>query len=124
MSVDETGITRRVSGIATNWRLTITGRGYWVAIPLVGHGIPLAHALHLHYMRMPHVAWMDWPGIVGQVVRVDGYLGGRRPTGTVGTYHIDTVAGLRIFADYVARPGLTEAVFQSPPRGSDRETTG
>lgn len=127
-TIDETGSTARVVGQASNWRLTVAGRrgSYWEAKPIVGHGMPVEHAVLLHMTPMPAAAWLDFPRILGALVRADGYPGGLYPERTIPRYHIDTVAGLRMFADFVARPGLTEAVIESPCpySGSDHEVEG
>lgn len=122
-----------VQATAGNWRLTCWG-GLWSAAPILGNGMPLAHAIHLHEMPMPGSAWGMRHAIAGQVIRVEGHAGRPHPkayadacnskTGTVTRYHIDTVGGLRVFADYVRRPGLTEAVIQSPCRHSGRGPRG
>lgn len=54
---------------------------YWAAAMHNGAPIPLEEAVHLDNM---------W----GQVLRVNGHGGGQRPTGTVGSYHIDRPDGL------------------------------
>ena len=119
-TVDDEGC---VVGFAGHWRLTRNGRrGYWEAKPISGWGLPLAHAIALHEQAMPGGAWGLHPAIAGAVIRVDGSAGAPHPAqwarscngdGTVTRYHIDTVGGLRVFCDYVKRPGLAEATIAS-----------
>lgn len=114
-----------VQAAAGNWRFKSYG-GLWSAVPILGWGMPLAHAVYLHHIELPGGAW-GLRSIAGQLIRVGGSAGAPHPHDwgqeTVERYHIDTVAGLRIFADYVRRPGLTEAVIQSvcPYRTGDEE---
>lgn len=42
----------------------------------------------------------------GDVIRADGFAGGRRPDGPVETWHIDTPDGLKFFADKVRELGF------------------
>lgn len=107
-----------VQGSAGNWQLTSRG-GLWAAKPILGWGMPIAHAVYLHEMPLPGAKFGLRRQIAGQVIRTEGCAGAPHPAEycggrpTITRYHIDTVAGLRIFVDYVTRPGLADAVIES-----------
>jgi len=63
---------------------------YWTAVTVNGESIPLEEAVKLDEA-------------LGSVLRVNGFAGGQRPQGDVGSYHIDRPDGLGALIESLKR---------------------